>query len=32
VAFAKIGLPGAPLAVALVGALTLWAAWRARQA
>jgi hypothetical protein len=25
-------LPGAPLAVALVGALTLWAAWRARQA
>src|SRR5208282_884416 len=32
VAFAKIGLPGAPLAIVLVGALTLWAAWRARQA
>ena len=32
VAFAKTGLPGTPLAVALVGALTLWAAWRERQA
>jgi uncharacterized membrane protein YoaK (UPF0700 family) len=32
VAFAKAGLPGAPLAVALVGALMLWAAWRGRQA
>jgi uncharacterized membrane protein YoaK (UPF0700 family) len=32
VAFAEAGLPGAPLAVALVGGLTLWAAWRQRQA
>ena len=31
VAYAKIGLPGAPLAVALVGALTLWALWRGRM-
>ncbi len=27
-AFAKIGLAGAPVAVVLVGALTLWALWR----
>jgi uncharacterized membrane protein YoaK (UPF0700 family) len=32
VAFAEAGLPGAPLAAALVGGLTLWAAWRQRQA
>jgi len=32
VAFAKAGVPGAPLAVALVGALMVWAAWRGRQA
>jgi uncharacterized membrane protein YoaK (UPF0700 family) len=30
VAYAKIGLPGAPVAVVLVGALTLWALWRRR--
>ena len=30
-AFAGIGLRGALLAAALVGALTLWAAWRERQ-
>jgi len=29
-AYAKIGLPGAPLAVALVGALAVWAVWRDR--
>jgi len=29
-AFAKIGLPGAPLAIVLVGALTLWVVWRER--
>jgi uncharacterized membrane protein YoaK (UPF0700 family) len=29
-AYATAGLPGAPLAVALVGALTLWAVWRER--
>jgi len=28
VAYATAGLPGAPLAVVLVGALTLWAVWR----
>jgi uncharacterized membrane protein YoaK (UPF0700 family) len=32
VAFAKVGLPGAPLGVVLVGALTLWALWRERAA
>ncbi len=31
VAYAKIGLPGAPVAVVLVGALTLWALWRRRN-
>ncbi len=31
VAYAKTGLPGAPLAVALVGALTLWSIWRRRH-
>jgi uncharacterized membrane protein YoaK (UPF0700 family) len=31
VAYAKIGLPGAPVAVVLVGALTLWALWRGRN-
>jgi uncharacterized membrane protein YoaK (UPF0700 family) len=30
VAYAKAGVPGAPLAVVLVGALTLWAVWRGR--
>jgi uncharacterized membrane protein YoaK (UPF0700 family) len=30
VAFARIGLPGAPLAVVLVGALTAWTIWRGR--
>jgi uncharacterized membrane protein YoaK (UPF0700 family) len=32
IAYAKAGLAGAPLAVALVGALTVWAVWRERQA
>jgi uncharacterized membrane protein YoaK (UPF0700 family) len=32
VAYAKAGLPGAPAAVALVGALTLWAVWREQRA
>ncbi len=32
VTFGTAGLPGAPLAVVLVAALTLWAAWRERQA
>jgi len=32
ITFATAGLPGAPLAVAIVAALTLWAAWRERQA
>lgn len=31
VAYARIGLPGTPLAVALVGALTLWAIRRERS-
>jgi uncharacterized membrane protein YoaK (UPF0700 family) len=26
--YARVGVPGAPLVVAVVGALTLWAAWR----
>jgi uncharacterized membrane protein YoaK (UPF0700 family) len=30
--FATVGLTGVPLAVAIVAALTLWAAWRERQA
>jgi uncharacterized membrane protein YoaK (UPF0700 family) len=32
VAYAKTGLPGAPLAVVLVGALTLWSVWREHRA
>ncbi len=32
VAYATAGLPGTPLAGALVGALTLWAVWRQRGA
>ena len=32
IAYAKTGLPGTPLAVALVGALTVWAVWRGRRA
>jgi uncharacterized membrane protein YoaK (UPF0700 family) len=32
VAYAKAGLPGVPLAVVLVGALTLWSAWREHPA
>jgi len=32
VAFATAGVPGTPLAVVLVGALTLWAVWRGREA
>jgi len=31
VVYAKAGLPGAPLAVAIVAALTLWAGWRERR-
>ena len=31
VAYSKIGLPGAPVAVVMVGALTLWALWRGRH-
>jgi hypothetical protein len=31
VAYAKVGLPGTPVAVVLVGALTLWALWRGRH-
>ncbi len=31
VAFAKTGLPGTPLVIVLVGALTLWAVWRERE-
>ncbi len=31
IAYATAGLPGAPLAVAIVGALTLWAVWRERR-
>jgi uncharacterized membrane protein YoaK (UPF0700 family) len=30
VAYATAGLPGAPIAVVLVGALTLWSVWRGR--
>jgi len=30
IAYAKAGVAGAPLAVALVGALTVWAVWRRR--
>jgi uncharacterized membrane protein YoaK (UPF0700 family) len=30
VAYATAGLPGAPLAVVLVGVLTLWSVWRGR--
>jgi uncharacterized membrane protein YoaK (UPF0700 family) len=32
VSYARAGLAGAPLAVVIVGALTLWAVWRERQA
>jgi len=32
VVYATAGLPGAPLAVAIVAALTLWAVWRERRA
>ncbi len=32
VIYAKAGLPGAPVAVAIVAALPLWAAWRDRRA
>jgi len=31
VIYAKAGLPGAPLSVVIVAALTLWAAWRERR-
>jgi uncharacterized membrane protein YoaK (UPF0700 family) len=31
VSYARAGLAGAPLAVVIVGALTLWAIWRDRQ-
>ena len=31
-AFAEAGLPGVPLAVLLVGVLTLWAIWREQVA
>jgi uncharacterized membrane protein YoaK (UPF0700 family) len=31
ISYAKAGLAGAPLAVVIVGALTLWAVWRERQ-
>jgi len=32
ISYAKAGLAGAPLAVVIVGLLTLWAGWRDRQA
>ena len=31
VSYAKTGLSGAPVAAALVGALTLWSIWRRRR-
>ncbi len=31
ISYAKAGLAGAPLAVVIIGALTLWAVWRERQ-
>jgi uncharacterized membrane protein YoaK (UPF0700 family) len=31
ISYAKAGLAGAPIAVVIVGALTLWAIWRERQ-
>jgi uncharacterized membrane protein len=31
VVYARAGLPGAPLAVVIIAALTLWAGWRERR-